>query len=149
MEVSKDFKIRHTGITYHACCWSLFFIFSRYDKREDLTPADPLMKTYSHVLMEANTTLISLLSDSHKPLIYIQGYERLLANPSQFPPLSVKLTNRLVLLESQTHSKPSWCRTANLHAWCVEDQIMLVWVNTQKCTKKNLFFSSSENRQHS
>ncbi|KAF7694048.1 hypothetical protein HF521_007801 [Silurus meridionalis] len=45
----------------------------RYDKREDLTPTDPLMKMYSHVLIEANTTLISQLSGSHKPLIFIQG----------------------------------------------------------------------------
>ncbi|MCJ8743269.1 hypothetical protein PDJAM_G00091950 [Pangasius djambal] len=79
----------------------------RYDKREDLTPTDPLMKTYSHILMEANATLISLLSGSHKPLIYIQGYERLLVNASQFPRLSVKLTNKLVLLESLTHSETS------------------------------------------
>ncbi|XP_053097609.1 dol-P-Man:Man(7)GlcNAc(2)-PP-Dol alpha-1,6-mannosyltransferase [Pangasianodon hypophthalmus] len=79
----------------------------RYDKREDLMPIDPLMKTYSHVLMEANATLISLLSGSHKPLIYIQGYERLLVSASQFPPLSVKLTSKLVLLESLTHSELS------------------------------------------
>lgn len=65
------------------------------------------MKTYSHILMEANMTLISLLSGSYKPLIYIQGYERLLVNASQFPPLSVKLTNKLVLLKSLTHSEPS------------------------------------------
>ncbi|XP_053506672.1 dol-P-Man:Man(7)GlcNAc(2)-PP-Dol alpha-1,6-mannosyltransferase isoform X2 [Ictalurus furcatus] len=89
----------------------------RYDKREDLMPTDPLRKTYSHVLMEANTTLISLLSGSHKPLIYIQGYERLLLNASQFPPLSVKLTNKLVLLESLTHSALSHLKnSAPYHA---------------------------------
>ncbi|KAM9467353.1 dol-P-Man:Man(7)GlcNAc(2)-PP-Dol alpha-1,6-mannosyltransferase [Clarias gariepinus] len=79
----------------------------RYDKREDLTPTDPLMKTYSHVLMEANTTLISLLSGSHKPLIFIQGYERLLVKASQFPPLSIKFNNKLVLLQTLTHYEPS------------------------------------------
>ncbi|KAI5617807.1 dol-P-Man:Man(7)GlcNAc(2)-PP-Dol alpha-1,6-mannosyltransferase precursor [Silurus asotus] len=71
----------------------------RYDKREDLTPTDPLMKMYSHVLIEANTTLISQLSGSHKPLIYIQGYERFLVNVSCFPPISFTLTDKLVLLE--------------------------------------------------
>ncbi|TSK13178.1 Dol-P-Man:Man(7)GlcNAc(2)-PP-Dol alpha-1,6-mannosyltransferase [Bagarius yarrelli] len=79
----------------------------RYDKREDVTPEDPLMKKYSHVLMEANTTLTSLLSNSHKPLIYIQGYERFVIDTSQFPPVHVRLTNKLVLLESLTHSGPS------------------------------------------
>lgn len=96
---------------YYTSCMLLkqtkTFVFCRYDKREDVTPTDPLMKTYSHVLMEANTTLISLLSGSHKPLIYIQGYERLLISTSQFPPLSVRLTNKLVLLESLTHPEPS------------------------------------------
>ncbi|XP_060745173.1 dol-P-Man:Man(7)GlcNAc(2)-PP-Dol alpha-1,6-mannosyltransferase isoform X1 [Tachysurus vachellii] len=77
----------------------------RYDKREDVMPTDPLIKTYSHVLMEANTTLVSLLSSSHRPLIYIQGYERLIVNASRFPPLSVQLTNKLVLLESLTHTR--------------------------------------------
>ncbi|GAA6105791.1 dol-P-Man:Man(7)GlcNAc(2)-PP-Dol alpha-1,6-mannosyltransferase isoform X1 [Tachysurus ichikawai] len=77
----------------------------RYDKREDVRPTDPLIKTYSHVLMEANTTLVSLLSSSHRPLIYIQGYERLIVNASRFPPLSVQLTNKLVLLESLTHTR--------------------------------------------
>ncbi|KAI5094129.1 dol-P-Man:Man(7)GlcNAc(2)-PP-Dol alpha-1,6-mannosyltransferase precursor [Silurus meridionalis] len=71
----------------------------RYDKREDLTPTDPLMKMYSHVLIEANTTLISQLSGSHKPLIFIQGYERFLVNVSRFPPISFSLTDKLVLLE--------------------------------------------------
>lgn len=106
MEVSKDLKKKKKGNTF------IFYImyvgfFRRYDKREDLTPTDPFMKTYSHVLMEANPTLISLLSDSHRPLTYIQGYEHLLINVSQFPPLRVKLTNKLVLLESLTHSEPS------------------------------------------
>lgn len=33
----------------------------RYDKREDVGPGHPDMKTYSHVLMEANATHIALL----------------------------------------------------------------------------------------
>ncbi|KAL6459913.1 hypothetical protein MHYP_G00316720 [Metynnis hypsauchen] len=77
----------------------------RYDKREDLAPGDPLLKTYSHILMEANSTQISLLSDSHKPLIFIQGYEHIEINVSRIPPLSIKLNNKLVVLERLPHSQ--------------------------------------------
>ncbi|XP_066524360.1 dol-P-Man:Man(7)GlcNAc(2)-PP-Dol alpha-1,6-mannosyltransferase [Hoplias malabaricus] len=76
----------------------------RYDKREDLAHGDPLMKTYSHILMEVNTTKISLLSDSHQTLVFIQGYERMVVNVAQFPPLGVKLKNKLVILEKKRHS---------------------------------------------
>ncbi|KAI4887837.1 hypothetical protein NFI96_026532, partial [Prochilodus magdalenae] len=79
----------------------------RYDKREDLAPGDPLMKTYSHILMEANSTQISLLSDSYKPLFFIQGYERMVVNLSQVPPLSIKLNNKLVVLERLPYTQPS------------------------------------------
>ncbi|XP_030635680.1 dol-P-Man:Man(7)GlcNAc(2)-PP-Dol alpha-1,6-mannosyltransferase [Chanos chanos] len=71
----------------------------QYDKREDLALSDPRMKEYSHILMEANSTQIELLSDSHHPLTFIQGYQSLALHPLQFPPLSVKLNNKLVLLE--------------------------------------------------
>ncbi|XP_026859725.2 dol-P-Man:Man(7)GlcNAc(2)-PP-Dol alpha-1,6-mannosyltransferase [Electrophorus electricus] len=79
----------------------------RYDKREDLAPGALLMKEYSHILMEANTTQISLLSDSHQPLIFIQGYESLVLDVSQFPPLGIKLSNKLVILQRLRHLKPS------------------------------------------
>ncbi|KAL7882804.1 hypothetical protein SRHO_G00004620 [Serrasalmus rhombeus] len=77
----------------------------RYDKREDLAPGDPFLKTYSHILMEANSTQISLLSDSHKPLIFIQGYEHIEINVSRVPPLSIKLNSKLVVLERLPHSQ--------------------------------------------
>ncbi|XP_051746111.1 dol-P-Man:Man(7)GlcNAc(2)-PP-Dol alpha-1,6-mannosyltransferase [Ctenopharyngodon idella] len=70
-----------------------------YDKKEDLTLEDPVMKTYSHLLMEANTTKILLLKDSHKPLVFIPGYQSLAFEVSHFPPLKIKLNNKLVLLE--------------------------------------------------
>ncbi|XP_072530122.1 dol-P-Man:Man(7)GlcNAc(2)-PP-Dol alpha-1,6-mannosyltransferase [Salminus brasiliensis] len=79
----------------------------RYDKREDLAPGDPLMKAYSHILMEANATRISLLSASHQPLVFVQGYDRMEVDVSQFPPLGVKLSNKLVVLERLPRSPPS------------------------------------------
>ncbi|XP_051975020.1 dol-P-Man:Man(7)GlcNAc(2)-PP-Dol alpha-1,6-mannosyltransferase [Xyrauchen texanus] len=71
----------------------------KYDKREDLTLDDPILKTYTHLLMEANATKISMLQDSHKPLIFIQGYQSIALEWSKIPPLRMKLKNKLVLLE--------------------------------------------------
>ncbi|XP_062852524.1 dol-P-Man:Man(7)GlcNAc(2)-PP-Dol alpha-1,6-mannosyltransferase [Trichomycterus rosablanca] len=79
----------------------------KYDKREDLEPGDLLMNTYSHILMESNTTRISLLSSSHKPLLFIQGFKRRVLNITQFPPVSIKLEDKLVLLERVGQSKTS------------------------------------------
>ncbi|XP_067248484.1 dol-P-Man:Man(7)GlcNAc(2)-PP-Dol alpha-1,6-mannosyltransferase isoform X1 [Chanodichthys erythropterus] len=77
----------------------------RYDKKEDLTLEDPVMKTYSHLLMEANTTKILLLKDSHKPLVFIPGYQSLAFEVSHFPPLKIKLNNKLVLLERHLNNE--------------------------------------------
>uniref|UniRef100_A0A3B1JC63 Mannosyltransferase n=1 Tax=Astyanax mexicanus TaxID=7994 RepID=A0A3B1JC63_ASTMX len=79
----------------------------RYDKREDLAPGDPLMKAYSHILMEANPDQISLLSGSHRAVLFVQGYEGMTVNVSLFPPLSIKLNNKLVLLERLPRSPHS------------------------------------------
>ncbi|XP_076860903.1 dol-P-Man:Man(7)GlcNAc(2)-PP-Dol alpha-1,6-mannosyltransferase [Brachyhypopomus gauderio] len=79
----------------------------RYDKREDLAPGALLMKDYSHILMEANTTLISQLSDSHRPLTFIQGYESLQFSVYQFPPFDIKLSNKLVILQRLSDIQPS------------------------------------------
>ncbi|XP_073695046.1 dol-P-Man:Man(7)GlcNAc(2)-PP-Dol alpha-1,6-mannosyltransferase [Garra rufa] len=78
----------------------------RYYKKEDLT-LDAVMKTYSHLLMEANATKILLLKDSHKPLAYVSGYQSLVFEMSQFPPLKIKLNNKLVLLERHSNIEPS------------------------------------------
>uniref|UniRef100_A0A3P8ZSR5 Mannosyltransferase n=1 Tax=Esox lucius TaxID=8010 RepID=A0A3P8ZSR5_ESOLU len=77
----------------------------RYDKSEHVGPGHPDMKTYSHVLMEANSTQVALLKASHKPLAFIQGYSNMALNAFQFPFLSIKLENKLVLLEKVTDRK--------------------------------------------
>ncbi|XP_041752683.1 dol-P-Man:Man(7)GlcNAc(2)-PP-Dol alpha-1,6-mannosyltransferase-like isoform X3 [Coregonus clupeaformis] len=71
----------------------------RYDKREDIGPGHPDMKTYSHVLMEANATQIALLKGSHMPLVFIQGYSNMTLNAFRFPFFSINLGGKLVLLE--------------------------------------------------
>ncbi|NP_001092219.1 dol-P-Man:Man(7)GlcNAc(2)-PP-Dol alpha-1,6-mannosyltransferase precursor [Danio rerio] len=75
----------------------------RYDKKEDLTVEDPVMKTYSHLLMEVNATKILLLKDSHKPLVFITGYQSLTFEMFHFPPLKIQLNKKLVLLERQSN----------------------------------------------
>uniref|UniRef100_A0A8C7S7V8 Mannosyltransferase n=1 Tax=Oncorhynchus mykiss TaxID=8022 RepID=A0A8C7S7V8_ONCMY len=71
----------------------------RYDKREDIGPGHPDMKTYSYVLMEANATHIALLKDSHVPLAFIQGYSNMTLNAFWFPFFSITLGDKLLLLE--------------------------------------------------
>uniref|UniRef100_A0A8C0YDF4 Mannosyltransferase n=1 Tax=Cyprinus carpio carpio TaxID=630221 RepID=A0A8C0YDF4_CYPCA len=78
----------------------------RYDKKENLTLEDAVMKTYSHLLMEANATKISLLKDSHKPLVFFSGYQNLVFEMFQFPPIKIKLNNKLVLLERHSNNEP-------------------------------------------
>lgn len=69
----------------------------RYDKREDLVPGD--LRNYTHILMESDPTRVALLKDSHRPLTFIQGFSNLEVHPLHFPPLRLRLTDRLVLLE--------------------------------------------------
>ncbi|XP_071396144.1 dol-P-Man:Man(7)GlcNAc(2)-PP-Dol alpha-1,6-mannosyltransferase [Centroberyx affinis] len=77
----------------------------RYDKREDLSPENPKMKMYSHLLMEANATKILLLRDTHQPLAFIEGYNSIALNLFHFPPLSVRLQRKTVLLERKNEPR--------------------------------------------
>ncbi|XP_061571262.1 dol-P-Man:Man(7)GlcNAc(2)-PP-Dol alpha-1,6-mannosyltransferase [Cololabis saira] len=70
----------------------------RYDKREDLSPTSPDIKLYSHLLMEANATKIQLLRDTHQPLAFIEGYSNIGLDPAHFPPVSVRLERKTVLM---------------------------------------------------
>ncbi|XP_031140774.1 dol-P-Man:Man(7)GlcNAc(2)-PP-Dol alpha-1,6-mannosyltransferase [Sander lucioperca] len=72
----------------------------RYDKREDLNHTNPDMcKMYSHLLMEANVTKIQLLQDTHQPLAFIEGYSNIAFDAFHFPPVSVRLERKAVLME--------------------------------------------------
>lgn len=52
--------------------------------------------------MEANDTRIQLLRDTHTPLAFIDGYSSIAVNPFHFPPLSVRLDRKTVLMERRT-----------------------------------------------
>lgn len=85
------------------CC---FFTFpNRYDKREDLSVTSPEVRTYSHLLMEANVTKLELLKDSHHPLAFIEGYNTIVLNLSNFPPVTVRLRRKTVLLERKAQTR--------------------------------------------
>ncbi|XP_018603025.2 dol-P-Man:Man(7)GlcNAc(2)-PP-Dol alpha-1,6-mannosyltransferase [Scleropages formosus] len=75
----------------------------RYDKREDLVPGDPRMRNYSHILMEANMAQVAMLRDSYRPLSFVQGFSKLVFHPFQFPPFSMEMVNKVVLLERIPH----------------------------------------------
>nr|XP_057934420.1 dol-P-Man:Man(7)GlcNAc(2)-PP-Dol alpha-1,6-mannosyltransferase isoform X4 [Doryrhamphus excisus] len=77
----------------------------RYDKREDLSPSSPEMKMFSHLLMEVNATKILLLQDTHKPLTFIEGYSNIALNLFSFPPVSVRLERKSVLMQSMAFNR--------------------------------------------
>ncbi|XP_047431540.1 dol-P-Man:Man(7)GlcNAc(2)-PP-Dol alpha-1,6-mannosyltransferase [Mugil cephalus] len=74
----------------------------RYDKREDLSPTSPDIKVYSHLLMEANVTNIQLLQGTHQSLAFIEGYSNIAFDRFHFPPITVRLERRTVLMERKT-----------------------------------------------
>ena len=57
------------------------------------------MNTYSHIIMEVNTTSLRLLQDTHPPLAFIQGYDRVVLTPTQLPPFRVQLVDKVVILQ--------------------------------------------------
>ncbi|KAK0137159.1 Dol-P-Man:Man(7)GlcNAc(2)-PP-Dol alpha-1,6-mannosyltransferase [Merluccius polli] len=71
----------------------------KYDKREDVSPGHPVMKTYSHIIMEINATSIRLLQDTHLPLVFIPGYEQVVFTPAHLPPFRVQLQDKVVILQ--------------------------------------------------
>lgn len=73
--------------------------FHRYDKREDVSPGHPVMKTYSHIIMEVNATAMRLLQDTHLPLVFIPGYDQVVFSPAQLPPFRVQLQDMVVILQ--------------------------------------------------
>lgn len=77
----------------------------RYDKREDLSVTSPEVRTYTHLLMEANMTTIELLKESHQPLAFIEGYNTIVLNLSDFPPVTVRLRRKTVLLERNAYTR--------------------------------------------
>ncbi|XP_039997925.1 dol-P-Man:Man(7)GlcNAc(2)-PP-Dol alpha-1,6-mannosyltransferase isoform X2 [Xiphias gladius] len=78
----------------------------RYDKREDLSPTNPEIKMYSHLLMEANVTKIQLFQDTHQPLTFIEGYSNIAFNLFHLPLVSVRLERKTVLMERKTEALP-------------------------------------------
>ncbi|XP_053271348.1 dol-P-Man:Man(7)GlcNAc(2)-PP-Dol alpha-1,6-mannosyltransferase [Pleuronectes platessa] len=78
----------------------------RYDKREDMNPSHPEIKMYSHLLMEADVTKIHQLQDTHQPLAFIEGYSNTAFNVFHFPPVSVRLKRKAVLMKRKTEARP-------------------------------------------
>lgn len=71
----------------------------RYDKREDMSPTNPDIKQYTHLLMEANVTKIHQLQGTHRPMFFIDGYSTTILNLFDFPPLNVQCQQKTVVME--------------------------------------------------
>uniref|UniRef100_A0A3P9LLV4 Mannosyltransferase n=1 Tax=Oryzias latipes TaxID=8090 RepID=A0A3P9LLV4_ORYLA len=74
----------------------------RYDKREDVGPTSPEIQTFSHLLMEADDSRIQLLRNTHRPIAFIRGYHNIVVDTGRFPPASVQLERKTVLMERKT-----------------------------------------------
>ncbi|XP_054911648.1 dol-P-Man:Man(7)GlcNAc(2)-PP-Dol alpha-1,6-mannosyltransferase isoform X1 [Poeciliopsis prolifica] len=74
----------------------------RYDKREDISAGSPELQRYSHLLMEVNITKIQQLHHTHKPLVYIEGFNNIAFSKAHFPPVRVHLARKAVLMQSKT-----------------------------------------------
>ncbi|XP_040885997.1 dol-P-Man:Man(7)GlcNAc(2)-PP-Dol alpha-1,6-mannosyltransferase [Toxotes jaculatrix] len=97
----------------------------RYDKREDMSPTNPEIKMYSHLLMEANVTKIQLLQDTHQPLAFIEGYSNIAFNMFHFPPVSVRLVRKTVLMERKDWQQKEYQKQF-LVTKIMTEQVMIV-----------------------
>ncbi|KAM9313233.1 dol-P-Man:Man(7)GlcNAc(2)-PP-Dol alpha-1,6-mannosyltransferase [Gastrophryne carolinensis] len=71
----------------------------RYDKREDISPTDEAMGLYSHIIMEYNMSHLAHYQKSHNVLSHIPSFDGLAFNFNSFPPVYVRLTTKLIILE--------------------------------------------------
>ncbi|XP_063301131.1 dol-P-Man:Man(7)GlcNAc(2)-PP-Dol alpha-1,6-mannosyltransferase [Pelobates fuscus] len=71
----------------------------RYDKREDITPEDTAMLSYTHIIMEMDTTHLSNFKNTHKILANITGLGGTAFNIHSYPPVQLKFLTKLVILE--------------------------------------------------
>lgn len=106
MELNKNWRLVFLRVPFLELCAkcalsfkSFTIYFNRYDKREDISVTSPEIRRYSHLLMEANDTRILQLQDTHRPLVFIEGYKNTAFNAARFPPVSVRLEKKTVLME--------------------------------------------------
>ncbi|XP_072257721.1 dol-P-Man:Man(7)GlcNAc(2)-PP-Dol alpha-1,6-mannosyltransferase [Pyxicephalus adspersus] len=71
----------------------------RYDKREDVSPTDEAMKLYSHIIMEFDAAHLSQYKKTYKVLSHISGFDGFGFNFDKFPPFSLKLVTKLIVLQ--------------------------------------------------
>ncbi|XP_041442367.1 dol-P-Man:Man(7)GlcNAc(2)-PP-Dol alpha-1,6-mannosyltransferase isoform X3 [Xenopus laevis] len=76
----------------------------RYDKREDILPGDESMMNYSHIIMESVASHLSLYRATHKVLSTIPAVSGIGLNHTALPPVHIKLTDKLVILEKLPHA---------------------------------------------
>ncbi|KAM8974667.1 dol-P-Man:Man(7)GlcNAc(2)-PP-Dol alpha-1,6-mannosyltransferase [Pelodytes ibericus] len=71
----------------------------RYDKREDLSAEDKAMFSYTHIIMELETSHLFQYKDTHKALVNISGVGGIGFNITSYPPVYLKLIPKLIILE--------------------------------------------------
>lgn len=91
-----------TAVIDQVCNDCTSYLLDRYDKREDVGPTSPEIQTLSHLLMEANDSRIQLLRNTHRPIAFIRGYHNIVVDTARFPPASVQLERKTVLMERTT-----------------------------------------------
>ncbi|XP_053572602.1 dol-P-Man:Man(7)GlcNAc(2)-PP-Dol alpha-1,6-mannosyltransferase [Bombina bombina] len=76
----------------------------RYDKREDLKPEDEAMLSYTHIIMEYDPSNVLHYKNTYRVLANIAAVNGIGFNLTSFPPVHIKLSPRLVVLEKFSQS---------------------------------------------
>ncbi|XP_064417103.1 dol-P-Man:Man(7)GlcNAc(2)-PP-Dol alpha-1,6-mannosyltransferase [Latimeria chalumnae] len=71
----------------------------RYEKREDIKPGDPVMNTYTYILMEMDLAKTLYYKNTHKTMANISGFSGLKFNITTLPPIVINFEPKLVLLK--------------------------------------------------
>nr|XP_006007427.1 PREDICTED: dol-P-Man:Man(7)GlcNAc(2)-PP-Dol alpha-1,6-mannosyltransferase [Latimeria chalumnae] len=70
-----------------------------YEKREDIKPGDPVMNTYTYILMEMDLAKTLYYKNTHKTMANISGFSGLKFNITTLPPIVINFEPKLVLLK--------------------------------------------------
>ncbi|XP_075713326.1 dol-P-Man:Man(7)GlcNAc(2)-PP-Dol alpha-1,6-mannosyltransferase isoform X2 [Rhinoderma darwinii] len=97
VSVHIDVAAAQTGVSRFLQSYSHW----RYDKREDLSPEEKTMTSYTHIITEYEASNLQLYKSTYEILSEIPGFDGLGFNAT-FPPIYLRLLTKLIILQ-RTH----------------------------------------------